>query len=562
MSMDSLFIAAVVRELRATLTAGAAVSKVYQPASGDIVIRFWTGRQNLRLLLSVAPTTNRLHLIATNPPNPALPPRFSQLLRARLGRFVGIEQIGGERIVRLAFVGREGEALVLVAELLGSRGNLFLLDGAGVVIDSLHRAGDAQRSQSSGSAYNPPSPRPGLLDLEQGLPSLPADIPFAEWLRQRVSPMPPLLAEDLALQVRDGKEPLAVLADFRRRYLAGDFTPILGVWRQRPVLSAITPTCAVLDAAQSFVSPSAAAAEFFASAADNDSFLRTEIHKVLTHQRRRLEQRRTKIASEAVGPDDAGVWQRRGELLLGHLHALRRGMPEAVVTNWYADPPATLTIILDPALTPQQNAERCFVRSRKIKRGAEHRIRRLAETAAEEAWLGDLLYALNEAASAADLMAIHAELCAAGLLKASRQLAPRRSTAMAGVLLQTMTPGGFRLLWGKNRQGNARVSRQETAADDLWFHAYGLPGCHLVLKRDGFRGEIPVDDRLYAASLAAGYSQGQGSAKVEVMMAAGRSVSHPKGALPGQVTVRHYTTLLVAPQRLGATVGSHFASQE
>jgi predicted ribosome quality control (RQC) complex YloA/Tae2 family protein len=225
-------------------------------------------------------------------------------------------------------------------------------------------------------------------------------------------------------------------------------------------------------------------------------------------------------------------------------------MDEVVVTNWYADPPNTLTIPLDPSLLPQQNAERCFVRARKIRRGAEHRLRRLAETAAESAWLDDLVYALGEAETATELEAINAELRAAGLLKSSRLMLPRRSSAIPAALLQTTSPGGFRLLWGKNRQGNARVSRQEAAADDLWFHACGLPGCHLVLKRDGYRGEIPELDRLYAASLSAGYSQGQGSAKVEVMMAEGKAVSPPKGALPGQVTVRAYTTLLVAPRRL------------
>jgi predicted ribosome quality control (RQC) complex YloA/Tae2 family protein len=70
------------------------------------------------------------------------------------------------------------------------------------------------------------------------------------------------------------------------------------------------------------------------------------------------------------------------------------------------------------------------------------------------------------------------------------------------------------------------------------------------LKCDGLSGNVREEDILCAASFAAGYSQGKGAGKVEVIVAQGRDVKKPKGAKPGLVTIANYRTLMVVPRRL------------
>lgn len=111
----------------------------------------------------------------------------------------------------------------------------------------------------------------------------------------------------------------------------------------------------------------------------------------------------------------------------------------------------------------------------------------------------------------------------------------------------SVTPGGFKLHWGKNNRSNDHVSRQLTGPDDLWFHAHNMPGCHLVLKRGERGGVVPEVDVLHAAAVAAAHSRGKDAGKVEVMVAEGRWVKKPKGARPGLVTVEHYRTVMVRP---------------
>lgn len=548
--MDLPFIDAVVRELNQTVC-GAAVSKIHQTGTHDLLLRLWTGRENLRLLLSAAPRASRLHLTAAKLPNPAAPPRFCQLLRSRLSRLLQVERLPGERVVRLLFAGAAGERWTLVAELLGPRANLLLLDGEERIVDALQRSEGEGRAILPGLPYRPPE-RPARLDLEAGLPEIPADSPFRSWLLENVSPMTPLLADDLAAGVAAGLRPDEVLARFRTRWLAREFRPILGIWRQRPVLSAFSPEFINLDEARSFAGPSQAADTFYAEQGGEELFGggRPALERVVRKGLARLHKRLANIEAEAEKARGFERQRELGDLLLANLHRLRRGLTAVVLDDWYADPPAAATIPLDPALSPQENAESYFRRHRKGKRGLEHTERRRAETLSEIEWLEGVALALDEAATPAELEALRQELASAGMLRTRPEPGRRsRPTEPQEQLRSAVTPGGYQLFWGKNNRSNDHVSRQLTGPDDLWFHAHNLPGCHLVLKRGEKKGGIPEADILHAAAIAAAHSRGKDAGKVEVMVAEGRWVKKPKGARPGLVTVEHYRTVVVRPLR-------------
>jgi predicted ribosome quality control (RQC) complex YloA/Tae2 family protein len=550
MSMDLLFIEAVVRELNQTVR-GAAVSKIHQTGPHDLALRLWTGRENLRLLLSAAPRASRLHLTWAKLPNPATPPRFCQLLRSRLTRLLEIERLPGERVVRLLFAGAAGERWCLVAELLGPHANLILLDSEERIVDALQRNEGKARTILPGMPYRPPD-RPSRIDLEAGLPEIPAGVPFRSWLLETVTPMTPLLAEDLAAGVEAGLSPQEILTRFRQRWLAREFRPILGMWRQQPVLSAFSPEFISLEEGRSFVSPSQAADAFYAGDAGDELFSggRSELERIVAKGIARLRKRLGNIDAET---EKARTFERErelGDLLLANLHRLRRGLAEVVLDDWYADPPAPVKIILDPALSPQGNAELCFRRHRKGKRGLEHTERRRAETLAEIEWLEGVALALEEAEGSAEFEAVRQELTAAGMLQTRPEPGRRnREPEPHEQLRSSVTPGGYKLFWGKNNRSNDHVSRQLTGPDDLWFHARNLPGCHLVLKRGERGGEVPEADMLHAAAIAAAHSRGKDAGKVEVMVTEGKWVKKPKGARPGLVTVERYRTVVVRPMR-------------
>ena len=143
----------VVDELSEKL-AGARVSKIHQPAPEILLIKLWNGKETLRLLLSAEVQKSRLHLTDRTWPNPHIPPRFCQLLRARITRIDSISVVNDDRIVQFECHGKQGSCRLLV-ELTGNRSNLILVDEHNVVIDVLKRitGEEGQRSLLAGENY-------------------------------------------------------------------------------------------------------------------------------------------------------------------------------------------------------------------------------------------------------------------------------------------------------------------------------------------------------------------------------------------------------------------------
>lgn len=140
----------LVEELQ-PLVAGAKCVKIHQPHPALIIFKLWNGRGNLRLLVSAEGRDARLHLTEQSWLNPATPPRFCQLLRARLSRIDTLEILNADRVVRIAGQGRHGDC-DLILEATGPSSNMHLLDAHHRLIDSLKR-GAGQRNLQPGAPY-------------------------------------------------------------------------------------------------------------------------------------------------------------------------------------------------------------------------------------------------------------------------------------------------------------------------------------------------------------------------------------------------------------------------
>ena len=284
-------------------------------------------------------------------------------------------------------------------------------------------------------------------------------------------------------------------------------------------------------------------------ATENKQEYSSQLRQTVTKQLKKLSNRMKNISTELEKQIDYEQDKHKAELILAHLHLIKRGMESVLVLNYYQDPPENLAIVLDPLLSPQQNAEKYFKRYKKSRRGIEHSRRRMEETQAELDWLENLDYQLQDTVKNSDIEEIAQELRAAGLLKEQNNLHSRR-TQQPSKPHVTTSPAGFRILWGRNNRQNDELSMNLLKAGDLWFHAHHAPGAHLIMKCSESKRAVLEKDIHYAASIAAGYSKGKNDMKVEVMYAEAKSVHKPKGTRPGLVTVKQYKTLIVQPLRI------------
>ena len=544
--MDSLLIAAVVAECNARL-AGTVIKKIFQPGADELTVRLWNGRSEQSLYLLVRPQQARFHLTGQTFPNPFTPPRFCQLLRARLRRLVRVEQVEGDRLVLCHFTGAEGVACRLLID-LRPRPNLVLLDREDVIVDLLRRGGPGERP---GDRYRWPDSlrrRTSAVHPPQIPPEHVTGEDLRRWLAAEIAPLSKLAAADMAASIDHGEPPQDVLARYLHDLDAGRWQPRLLAVDGREELAVLPlyhlePPVVTGHSSISMLLDERAPDQ-------TEGGVSAELARIVARGLKRLRKRLARIESDYAGLDDADSLQHTGNLILSNLHRARRGMQSLEVEDYMADPPTRISIPLDPRLSPQQNAEQLFKKARKRRRGEEHFVRRLKETAHEIDWLEAMQLAIEETDEALGLDDLKKQLAAAGYLTLRTEPPRRHGRVIATQQLEATSPSGFQIVWGRNPRENDRISREVAAPDDLWFHAHNRPGCHLVLRRAGRSGEIPEQDVLFAASLAAGYSRAKDDSRVEVIVALGKDVRKPKGAKPGLVTVAVFRTVSVAPQRI------------
>jgi predicted ribosome quality control (RQC) complex YloA/Tae2 family protein len=139
---------------------------------------------------------------------------------------------------------------------------------------------------------------------------------------------------------------------------------------------------------------------------------------------------------------------------------------------------------------------------------------------------------------------------------AAAQLLPRlpvrkgtKTVKQRRTRLEVRTEGGSRIVVGRSPAENAELTFRLARPNDLWFHARGIPGAHVILMRDD-RSEAPDADLDRAASLAAYYSRGRAGTTVPVDFTLRKYVRKRPNAPPGLVWYTQAKTVLTRPQPL------------
>lgn len=106
---------------------------------------------------------------------------------------------------------------------------------------------------------------------------------------------------------------------------------------------------------------------------------------------------------------------------------------------------------------------------------------------------------------------------------------------------------GFEILVGRSARENDRLSLREARPDDLWLHAAGYAGSHVIIRAVvGRTGEVPRAVVEHAAQLAIWHSKARGAGgKIPVHVSRARDVTKRRGAPAGQVMLRDYETVKV-----------------
>ena len=275
--------------------------------------------------------------------------------------------------------------------------------------------------------------------------------------------------------------------------------------------------------------------------------------RLLARERARATAAEARVRDDASSLGDPERYQRLGEALLAGMHGARRSGDEVFVADPY-DAESRVIAIPAPAGRPLPVvADDLFRRARRSRRGREAAAARAVRLASHGAQLDLLIRSAEGAATRADAERLEDGMRTAGMAiglggrTKARRVAARQAPPRIEGIRMIRAPGGETILVGRTGPDNDRLTFKIAGPDDLWLHAAGVPGAHVVIQLS--RGELapPRETLSRAAELAAWFSDARSAGAVDVHWTRRKHVRRARGGASGQVTLKRFETLRVRP---------------
>ena len=539
MSFDGFFLHHMTEELRRELLGGR-IQKINQPFEQELVLQIRSNRQSHKLLLSAHSVFGRVQLTDTTFENPAVPNTFIMVMRKYLQGAVieAIQQVENDRILEISVSNKneigDSVAVTLVIEIMGKHSNIILLDkSSGKIIEAIKHVGFSQNSYRTilpGSTYVAPPQTGSLNPFTVGDEKLFEILHTEDLEPKRLQQIFQGLGRDTATEL-SGRLTADKLKTFRA-FFASPTQPSL----TEKSFSALLFS----DSKTQMSTLSELLDTFYKDKAERDR-VNQQASELIRRVENELEKNRKKLVKqeeELLATENAEEFRQKGELLTTFLHQVPNDQNQVELDNYYTG--EKISISLDKALTPNQNAQRYFKRYQKLKEAVKHLTSLIEETRTTILYLESVETALAQA-SLTEIAEIREELIQTGFIRRRQREKIQKRQKPEKYLA---TDGQTIILVGRNNLQNDELTFKIAKKDELWFHAKDIPGSHVVIT-----GNLQPSDEVKtdAAELAAYFSKARLSNLVQVDMIETRKLNKPTGGKPGFVTYTGQKTLRVTP---------------
>ena len=539
MSFDGFFLHHMTEELRHELVGGR-IQKINQPFEQELVLQIRSNRKSHKLLLSAHSVFGRVQLTETTFENPAIPNTFIMVMRKYLQGAVieAIQQVENDRILEISVSNKneigDSVAVTLVIEIMGKHSNIILLDkSSGKIIEAIKHVGFSQNSYRTilpGSTYVAPPQTGSLNPFTVGDEKLFEILHTEDLEPKRLQQIFQGLGRDTATEL-SGRLTADKLKTFRA-FFASPTQPSL----TEKSFSALLFS----DSKTQMSTLSELLDTFYKDKAERDR-VNQQASELIRRVENELEKNRKKLVKqeeELLATENAEEFRQKGELLTTFLHQVPNDQNQVELDNYYTG--EKISISLDKALTPNQNAQRYFKRYQKLKEAVKHLTSLIEETRTTILYLESVETALAQA-SLTEIAEIREELIQTGFIRRRQREKIQKRQKPEKYLA---TDGQTIILVGRNNLQNDELTFKIAKKDELWFHAKDIPGSHVVIT-----GNLQPSDEVKtdAAELAAYFSKARLSNLVQVDMIEIKKLNKPTGGKPGFVTYTGQKTLRVTP---------------
>ncbi|KAI3435649.1 hypothetical protein D9Q98_001707 [Chlorella vulgaris] len=509
-----------------------------------------------------------------------------------------------ERVLKLVFAPRPGDppTCQVVFECMNRYSNLLLLDPNDTVLAAAHQVGQRMssvRHVQVGGRWELPPPAGGVdpgscSSLEQwrevlcrlaeaAPPERPATI--AQVAVRGFRGVSPQLARDLALAAGVGHDSRPADLDsmqWQRLYAAWQS------WLDRLASGRFAASSCPQTGGFSLLGTQPQQVpcllpflhQYYSAPQEGEAFggLKQQLCRVVAAAITRLHKKVAALQQQGGEGDRHLGTQRQADMIMGNVYRISPGAAWVEVEDW--DSGELVRLPLDPRKTAVEAAEALYKQARKQRRAVLQVAPLLAAARQELAYLAEvevMLQQLEGGAHLAALQEVQAELVAGRYMKAppdaalagkaaakarkTSQRAQKRSGGGGGGngsasggsrdFRRYESPSGFAVLVGRNSRQNDELSNRMAQPGEVWMHARGVPGAHLLMRVPAGRSASEADMR-FAADLAAWFSKARSEGKVDVTVCDPKHLSKPTGAKPGQVLVKKESVVVGRPDQSAA----------
>lgn len=523
-TFDSLTLKAFIKENK-DFFVGSRIQKIQQPTRREILFTMRNNGISRKFYMNINPQFHHLCFINKDTEArrfleiPQKPPMFCMQLRKYLenAKIVKVNQPNHERIFEIYVETfnelQEKIELCLAIELMGKHSNIVLYNAdTNIIIGCAHNVGSekSREREMAGTLpyiYPPKQKKFDILTVNGEITE-----PLENFF---------FFSKAFAAQCKD--QPLEKLKNFVE--LKGVSPAISTDYSEFSLFEELLPDAKPVQSINDMID------DYFSHHIEENKIkaLTQELKTLVNKKLVKHVKNKILMLEQLKKEEKCQEYRLCGDLLMANLYNGKDFAPSIEVFDW--ENGGNRVIELDPLLTLKDNANKFYKRYNKSKKSIEKINEMLEENEIQIEYFEQTLYALETAASYAELQELKGEILPV--------YQPAKKPTQPELLEKEIF--GFKVFIGRNNKQNDFIVSKLSKDEDYWFHTHGCAGSHVLLKC-----AEPTDELIFeCAKLAKEYSSAKLSSKVGVIYTQRKHLKKPPKAPLGYVIYKNEEEIIV-----------------
>ena len=567
MAFDGIVTKKIVDELQSLN--GYKIDKIYEPDKNTIILGLYGNFTNLAILSCISSNNYRIHLTNNLQKNPSVAPNFCMLLRKHILGYK-IKNIYTKCLERIVFIELENDENPnniiykrLIVELMGKHSNIILLDGNGIIIDSLRHTfveKNANRDIYPTSRYFEPTiSKLNLLEIKN----------FDDFykklnLNDEEDYLDKIACTFNGISISNLKDLTSHSNEYNytsnKLLVHNLYTNLIDILNCSNLTIKLDYSkndyylCKNNNVDDNF-SLNYAIDDFYFQKESNELFknYRNTLLTIILATLKKYEKRLVNIDKKLEECKSMDKYKLYGELITANLYKIPSYNTSSLTLENYYENNSLIEIPLDKKYSPQHNANRYYKKYNKLKNALIIVGAQKQETIEEIKYIESIVYELDSCKNIDDIQEIYDEISENEIfklnkknIKSKKKSKPKKITSNKFAKFNPLKYNidGYTIYVGRNNKENDYLTNKFANKNDLWFHTKDIHGSHVILKTNPSE-TIPENIIYETAKLAAGHSKAKDSSNVPVDYCLVQYVKKVPGNKPGLVIYRNNKTIYV-----------------